>query len=169
MRFTLASPTFLIVRAYGIRTFLKINILSCRSIIKIFKKKNSFKQKFYFKQSKCRAIDTNKKQFQVTLDGITYPNIIPLYRNTSIDFSCLSSTKKTKTILMWTKFFGLPIVNYGFGFQEPFKMMNCPVVDCFLTNDRKQFQEADLVLFHLRNKIDFIPSKYNNSIIIIYL
>lgn len=109
---------------------------------------------------KCNGIDSNRPwQFRVHLDGVTYPNIVPLYHNTSIDFKCLESSGKTKTILMWTKFKGSPIVDYGHGVADPFRRMNCPVTNCELTDDRTKLKNADLVLFHLRNKIDFIPGR----------
>lgn len=111
------------------------------------------------KTEKCRGFNPNRSQFRVTIDGITYPNIVPLYHNTSIDFACLNSSGKTKTILMWTKFKGSPLVDYGFGLSEPFQRMNCPVTNCELTDDRLKLKNADYVLFHLRNNIDFFPGK----------
>lgn len=112
------------------------------------------------KDLKCRGIIPNRSQFKVTIDGVTYPNIVPLYHNTSIDFECLASSNKTKTILMWTKFKGSPLIDYGFGVEEPFKKMNCPVTNCELTEDRSKFKDSDLVLFHLRNNIDYIPGNH---------
>lgn len=115
---------------------------------------------------RCRAVDLSRKsQFRVILDGIRYPNIVPLYQNTSIDFDCLASSNTTKTILMWTKFKGLPFIDYGFGVGEPFKRMNCPVTNCELTDDRRKLKDADFVLFHLRNKIDYIPGNFSKKIL----
>lgn len=107
---------------------------------------------------KCNGVHLNKTQFKVKLDGITYPNIVPLYHNRSLNFECLNSSKSMKTILMWTKFKGTPLVDYGFGKVQPFEKMNCPVTNCELTDDRNDFNVSDLVLFHLRNKIDYFPS-----------
>lgn len=106
----------------------------------------------------CNALNHSKNQFRVTLDGITYPNIVPLYHNNSINFKCLNSSTSTKIILMWNKFNGLPFIKYGFGIRQPFFKMNCPVTNCELTNNRSKFKDSDLVLFHLRNKIDYFPS-----------
>lgn len=111
----------------------------------------------YVKSTPCKAYDETKRQFRVTLDGVTYPNVVPLYHNSSIDFQCLNSSKSVKTILMWTKFNGSPLVNYGFGVRRPFEQMECPVTNCELTNDRNKLNVSDLVLFHLRNDIDYFP------------
>lgn len=112
----------------------------------------------------CNALDPSKRQFRVTLDGITYPNIVPLYHNSSLDLKCLNSSSSVKTILMWNKFKGLPLINFGFGVRQPFEKMNCPVTNCELTNDRSKLSDADLVIFHLRNKIDYFPSTWKNII-----
>lgn len=117
-----------------------------------------YKNKSYFYAEKCSVINTTKNQFRVIIDGVSYPNIVPLYHNISINFSCLNSSKSNKKILMWTKFKGEPLVDYGFGPVRPFEKMNCPVTNCELTEDRKKLKVADLVLFHLRNKIDYFPS-----------
>lgn len=109
----------------------------------------------------CNALDPSKRQFRVTLDGVTYPNIVPLYHNSSLDFKCLNSSSSVKTILMWNKFKGLPLINFGFGVHQPFEKMNCPVTNCELTNDRSRLSDADLVIFHLRNNIDYFPSIYS--------
>lgn len=107
----------------------------------------------------CSAIDTNSAQFKINIDGINYPNILPLYHNRSINFKCLNSSKTIKTILMWTKFNGAPLIKYDMGIRTPFEKYNCPVTNCELTNDRSKFNKSQLVLFHLRNQIDSIPER----------
>lgn len=112
----------------------------------------------------CPIIDLNKKQFRVNLNGQTYPKHIALYHNTSINFKCLnSSAKSSKTILMWTKFFGLPFRQYKFESISLFESLNCPVTNCVLTQDRSKLSKSDLVLFHLRNKIDYFPKRAYSS------
>ena len=97
------------------------------------------------------------------LDGVKYPKLIPLFQNKKIDFECLrtiQSTKKKKTILLWNTHYGAPLSDhYAFGHSEQFSKSNCPITDCELTKDRSALSRSDLVLFHLRNKIDFIPRR----------
>jgi hypothetical protein len=76
-----------------------------------------------------------------------------------VNFQFLNSAKNIKTILLWTKFKGTPLpeTNYETGYVKPFELFNCPVTNCELTYDRNKINQSDLVLFHLRNKIDYIP------------
>ena len=62
---------------------------------------------------------------------------------------------------MWNKFYGMPFVDYGFGFRKPFENMNCPVTNCELTNNRSRLNESELVLFHVRSLIDYFPNRTN--------
>ena len=58
------------------------------------------------------------------------------YRNVKKDN--LRHDKKfieTKKILYYTPYFTLTDFEFGFG-QEPFKELNCPVTNCYATNDR---------------------------------
>ena len=111
--------------------------------------------------SNNNCFDSNRTQFFVTIDGIRYPKQVPLYENKSIDFKCLNSTNKPKTILLWTYFKGLPLplVNYQTGLVKPFESFNCPVTNCELTYDRTKLIQSDLVVFHLRNKINYLPTR----------
>jgi alpha-1,3-fucosyltransferase len=105
---------------------------------------------------------TKEKNIQIRLDGVDYPQVIPLYENRSIDMTCLnhlSNQTRPKTILMWNKFYGLPLISYQFGVRTPFSSLNCPIVNCELTNNRSKLNESQLVLFHLRNKIDHFPER----------
>ncbi|CAF1082698.1 unnamed protein product [Brachionus calyciflorus] len=112
-----------------------------------------------FENRTNHCLNIKEKQFFVNLDGEKYPKIIPLYHNKTINFRCLNASPNRKTILMWNKFRGLPLKKYSFGVTEPFKNMNCPVTNCELTQDRSKLNQSDLVLFHLRNKIDFFPTR----------
>ena len=57
------------------------------------------------------------------------------------------------------KFTGLPLIPVKLGSQLPFEDLKCPVTNCELTDDRSKLEESSLVLFHLRNSIDYFPSK----------
>jgi len=107
---------------------------------------------------------TNKKNIQIRLDDVEYPQVIPLFENRSIDFDCLktlSNQTQPKTILMWNKLKGPPLISYEFGLRSPFVNLNCPIVNCELTNNRSKLNESQLVLFHLRNEIDHFPIRAN--------
>ena len=64
---------------------------------------------------------------------------------------------------MWNKFKGTPNLAYEFGIRWPFEILNCPVTNCQLTNDRSKLKDANLVLFHLRNSIDQFPKRVHNA------
>ena len=105
-------------------------------------------------------IFTGFKNEQFLINNKTYPNFVPIIYNKSIDFECLNlkqSKKKPKIILLWTKFNGIPLIPIELGFRKPFEQINCPVTNCELTNDRSKINQSSLVLFHLRNKIDYFP------------
>ena len=58
--------------------------------------------------------------------------------------------KKPKIILYWTTFYGH--IDFGFGLgRKPFEDAGCPVTNCVATADRSQSQEADALMFHMRN------------------
>jgi hypothetical protein len=97
--------------------------------------------------------------FKVKIADEWYPKRVPLYRNSSINFTCLNANNETKTILMWNKASGLPFGHFTFGVGEHFKVNNCPVTNCELTHDRAKLNSSDLVVFHVRNSIDFIPNR----------
>jgi len=108
---------------------------------------------------KCN-IFTSIKNENFQINDKTYPNFVPIVYNKSIDFKCLNFNiinKSTKTILLWTKFNGLPLFSIETGYKKPFEQINCPVTSCELTNDRTKLNQSSLVLFHLRNKIDYFP------------
>jgi len=77
-------------------------------------------------------------QYNVTINGETYPKKVPLLYNTSIDFECLKQQNKDiKIILSWNDHFGL-------GFEKK----KCPVNNCEFTFDRRLQQYASYVIFH---------------------
>lgn len=118
-------------------------------------------QNKYKSLDKSNCLIKNQKQFYVNISGVKYPKFVPLYENRSLDFKCLNSSNTKKTILLWTKFKGLPLplIDYKTGYVKPFESFNCPVTNCELTYDRNKLNQSDLVLFHLRNRIDYFPTR----------
>jgi hypothetical protein len=93
------------------------------------------------------------------LDGEIYPKSVFLSQKKSINFDCLNTNKTSlKLILYWNGFFDNADFSYGLGKKEPFLNNKCPVTNCETTNDKSRLAEADLVLVHMRDKIDKIPS-----------
>jgi hypothetical protein len=54
---------------------------------------------------------------------------------------------------------GEPLMPLYFGPGEQMKQNNCPVTNCEITNNRDELPNSDLVLFHLRNEIDYVPTR----------
>ena len=106
-----------------------------------------------------------EEEFSIIIDDEKYPKITPQYYNKSIDFKCLERLNTAnKTILLWTNFNGVPLQDslkqkiIDKPSSEVLKELNCPVTNCHLTYDRKRYNESSLVLFHMRNRIDYYPS-----------
>ncbi len=85
---------------------------------------------------KCDPFLKNATQFRVDLNGQTYPRIILLYQNASINFECLNRSREIKKILLWNSFFGHRVFAYGIGKIEPFKKHNCPVTSWEILNEK---------------------------------
>jgi len=74
-----------------------------------------------------------------------------------------TGSEKPKTILLWTKFKGLPFlpnleeIIMNSQKSNVLEDFNCPVSNCKLTFDRNKLNESDMVLFHLRNKLEKHP------------
>ena len=153
---------FFFERITNLKCFYIFIITSTATLI-ITSKKNTIYFDVFLnntqKVEKCDKFLNTSTQFSVVIDGIKYPKHIPLYENKTINFKCLNSSKNIKTILMWNKFNGLPHIKYEYGTRKPFELLNCPVTNCELTNDRNKLNKSDLVLFHLRNKIDYFPNR----------
>lgn len=58
--------------------------------------------------------------------------------------------RKPKVILYWTTYYGHRDFEFGLG-QQPFKDAGCPVTNCVATADQARSQEADALMFHMRN------------------
>jgi hypothetical protein len=107
---------------------------------------------------KCKPIYSKNKQYTVKLEGISYPQYVPIYFNKSINFKCLNQSSVTKKILLWNTFFGSQDYSYGLGKLQPFIKNNCPVTNCELMNDRARVGESDLVIVHMRDSITNLPT-----------
>ncbi|RMZ94533.1 hypothetical protein BpHYR1_039127, partial [Brachionus plicatilis] len=106
----------------------------------------------------CSPFNENYTEFKVVIDGEPYPQIVPLFFNQSINFSCLNSNPKRKTILLWNKFIGLP--NIPVNSKDLHNLLlksNCPVTNCDLTTDKNRLNSSDMVLFHMRSRIEKFP------------
>lgn len=105
--------------------------------------------------SDCHPI-RKAAQYYVDIDGVLYPQMMPLSMNKSIDFDCLNRNRKIKRILAWNKFFGHDYY-FGFGRVKPFQANRCPVVNCEFTTDRNLLLNSDYVIVHMRDAFDPIP------------
>jgi hypothetical protein len=125
---------------------------------------NQYELKYFDESIKMPALNCNPilkgaNNFKVTINKEKYPKREPLYENASLNLTCLNSSKTIKTILMWTKMSGKPFDYIKFGSGWPFNHYKCPVTNCEITSDRGKLNQSDLVVFHIRNKIDFIPER----------
>jgi alpha-1,3-fucosyltransferase len=95
----------------------------------------------------CSPFKSKDVQYTVEIDNVAYPQYVPNYFNLSINFTCLNSNKKAKTILYWNKLYNdLDHYKYGLGKSKPFVENNCPVTNCEITHDRSRLDDADIVL-----------------------
>ena len=110
----------------------------------------------------CPLFFDKSSQYYANIDGEIFPKSLPLFLNKSINFDCLNSfhDKPTKTILYWNTFFHGNYSGYGLGKIDPFKKMNCPVINCEATIDKSVVNNSDFVIVHMLpdvDKIDPIP------------
>lgn len=105
----------------------------------------------------CSPFNLSAKQFQVTIDGVTYPKLVPLRDNATIDFKCINKVKKTKLILLWTPFYDRDTFYFGLGKFQPFKEHRCPAYNCEITKEKSRLKESDIVVVSFQNRIDPIP------------
>lgn len=132
-------------------------------ILFFIKSFNNFKiEAFFNKKSEieCQPFDYKAKNFQIEIDGVVYPQSIPLNLNKTINFSCLNSNfDKRGKILFWTPFFGNKEFAFGIGYKTPFIDNECPVYNCEIFNDKSRVNQADIVIVHMRDQINKFPSK----------
>ena len=76
------------------------------------------------------------KQFKVEIDGVRYPQLVPLRDNATIDFDCINKGKNPKLILLWTPFYDRDDFYFGLGKFEPFKKHRCPAYNCEVKKDK---------------------------------
>lgn len=113
----------------------------------------------------CNVFEASR-QPSVLIDGERYPKHVPLFLNSSINFQCLIEKNRAvgnRQILLWTAFQGDPLKNdleqlvYTKDSRDVLDQLRCPVNNCKLTLNRTLANESDLIVFHLRNKIDKWP------------
>ena len=107
--------------------------------------------------TECSPLFNQSNQYWATIEGVKYPKSLMLSKNQSINFECLNKNNKTKVILFWNPFFGDYTYGFGLGRFQPFIDDKCPVTNCELTKDRSRINESDLVITHMRDKIDDPP------------
>lgn len=119
-------------------------------------------ESFPYMKKTCQPIkNDSSSQYYAKIDDVIYPKSLPLYQNNSVNFACLNSNKRMKTILLWNTYFANNFSEYGLGKIEPFKKMSCPVVNCELTMDRSRLNDSDYVVVHMmpnRDPFDPIPA-----------
>jgi hypothetical protein len=106
----------------------------------------------------CNPFIKTNKSGRIIIDGESYPKTNLLHQSNEINFECLNSNKKIKTILLWTPFLGDFAYFYGLGERKPFVENNCPVSNCELTSDKERINESDFIVFHMADKISSLPS-----------
>ena len=86
-------------------------------------------------------------QFEVMLDGVRYPRVVPAHFNKSLDFECLNRAP-LRRIFLWNRFWKSDTFEFGLGERTPFVEHRCPVANCEVTRDPLKFNTSDLVLVH---------------------
>lgn len=99
-------------------------------------------------QTFCQPLFEHTSQYTVEIDNETYPQLVPLFYNNSINFQCLNKNQKKPLILFWNEFFSDPYYSYK---GNSFKQNGCPVTNCEITTDKARYGEASLVVTHMRN------------------
>lgn len=93
----------------------------------------------------CEPINQTYVPYSVNIDGIKYPTHTLLHQNESIDFKCLNSSSNVKKIFYLNKWFGH---DFGVGYSDPFKKINCPITNCEILNNTDRLSEADYILIY---------------------
>ncbi|GFQ82376.1 alpha-(1,3)-fucosyltransferase C [Trichonephila clavata] len=81
------------------------------------------------------------QQEVVTLD----PWVRKHWNHVKILTDTLNYMQSTKTILLWTTFFGDP------NFVPGYSKLGCPFPKCFVTSNRSYLNQSDALIFHLRD------------------
>jgi len=132
----------------------------------VFEEQISKDLKIGTEELNCEPFLQNTKQYQVKIDNELYPKIVPLEYNSSINFECLNRAKQKPLILFWNDFFG---DNYYY--NKNFKDRGCPVSNCETTIDKSRYNEASLVIIHMRSKfvIEHFPKYRPNNLRTVFL
>lgn len=106
----------------------------------------------------CSPFLANTSDLKIKIDNDFYPKLIPIFQNRSLNFTCLNSSPRIKTILLWNKFTGDPIIPIDpNNSMNILKRTNCPVTNCDITLDKSRLNTSDMILFHMRSRIDEFP------------
>lgn len=99
-------------------------------------------------QTFCQPLFKNTNQYTVKIGNETYPKLVPLFYNNSINFECLNQNHRKPLILFWNEFFSDPYYGHK---GNSFKKNGCPVTNCEITTNKARYDEASLVVTHMRN------------------
>jgi hypothetical protein len=63
--------------------------------------------------SSCSVYNHDAQQFYVNINGVQYPQHVPIYYNRTINFDCLNTMRRRNRILLWNPFFDDKSHGYG--------------------------------------------------------
>jgi hypothetical protein len=140
--------------------FLILFILSSTVTYVLFIELFDLSQTFYFelannniskinKKNDCEPLNKESKQYTVNINGETYPKVVYLHENKSINFDCLNKKKENKIIFIATRTYILAMAGYKPSLDNPFKSYNCPITNCQVTYDKDKLNKSNLVLFEM--------------------
>lgn len=164
LSFAICLGTYIYIYYYNIQvSFLKFSLISHenrlgKAYIGFGGNISELDQK---SQAGCSPFKIKDEQHKVLIDGVEYPQHIPIHFSRKIDFECLNKKaaekKKHKLILFWNKFYGDESFYYSLGKTKPFENNNCPATFCETTSDKTRLGEADLVVVSMTDGIPSIP------------
>ncbi|XP_023215528.1 glycoprotein 3-alpha-L-fucosyltransferase A-like [Centruroides sculpturatus] len=126
-----------------------------------------YQRKFKFIITRKKTITKVKKcpTPKIEIESFNQPRLVRIEKQNYSD-------SEAKFILLWTKYFHYNFSTDFYFFQEgfdTFKRYQCSFSQCFVTNNRSLFKEADAVLFHLWDISDDLPKfKYKKQKWILY-
>jgi alpha-1,3-fucosyltransferase len=143
-----------IVFLFGFLTFI-LSILYSFYFYRLFLFVNNYDGKEFFVLENDLNVNYCSPMFKSS-SRITpkYPIRIPLFKNVSLNFTCLNENKTIKfTILVWNDFYS------GF-LENPFVKEKCPVQNCRISTNRTELFHSELVFVHmsqLANNFEKLP------------
>ncbi len=106
----------------------------------------------------CNPIISNVSHSRFLIDGLFYPQYLPMFLNSSYNWNCLNRNNQSKLILFWNRLFNRRDFNFGIGKKDVFLKHNCPVTNCETTSDKTRLNESSLILFSIwTTKIETLP------------